>query len=263
MSFKGLSDNSASSFASVFHEKITTLQQLVMLHGGNEDDDALLKLEKAISELEEGLTEVRQNIVGDRAFIAEGESMLDKLQLQAEDIALMHAHVPAHLTKQQIKAAPPTKTTVLSEKQNTMAPESRPRAKSSTKKGPRVPPPLRRATPSEFEQIDKRTRGRITFEKFNDAIDDLDAMFATKYKLLASKNNVLKDGTDLRNKRALKEAEIESLVKAKAFYLSTTDGKILGLKQDATTKTLLSILRGLKCLKHHSNHGLTALVIPK
>lgn len=260
MSFKGLSDNSASSFASVFHEKITTLQQMVMLHGGNEDEDALVKLEQAITELEEGLADVRQNVVSDRAFIAEGDAMLEKLQLQSEDIALIHAHVPAHLMQQQIKAPAPSK--VLTEKQNTMAPEVRPRS-TSTKKGPRAPPALRRPTPCEFEQIDKRTRGRITFEKFNASIDDLDTLFKTKYRLLRSKKNSLKDGKAQTNKRALKEAQIESLEKAKAFYLSMADARILGLKQDATMKSFLGILRSLKCIKHHSERGLTAYVLPK
>lgn len=248
-------------FATAFQEKITTLQQLVLLNGGCTDGDTLKELERSIVALENQVTAARRSINEDHAFIARAEKLLEALDKQQQDADVLKNHLPDSILsaeKQKQEAEQ-----VLADKTNTV--ESRGTAvvaaKSEKRKSKGMPPELAHITSKQFSQLDKHVIGRITQEKINSFIDDLNALFKSKYTLVLCKRSLVKE-EDLAKKNMIQDNEIVALDKIKSFYLSVEDGKCLGLKQDATTRTLLVILRKLQWLRLHSNHGHTAYVIP-
>eukprot|EP00026_Physarum_polycephalum_P012497 Phypoly_transcript_12815.p1 GENE.Phypoly_transcript_12815~~Phypoly_transcript_12815.p1 ORF type:complete len:145 (+),score=29.75 Phypoly_transcript_12815:504-938(+) len=109
-------------------------------------------------------------------------------------------------------------------------------------------PTIQYVTVDEFEATPKYMKGRLTLEKLNAAIEEMQKLLLAKYKILSMAPAKMIDKT-LKKYKAYKDAETNDT--KGLFFLTDADmAESASLRQgDATGKAVVGVLRHLKRIK--------------
>lgn len=90
--------HSLNDLVTTFSDKVTLLQQLILLNGSTSADTAKLhELDESIRGLEDSVQKVKQNLEADREFIESSKDLIKNLTEQNQRIKMLEGVVPAHL----------------------------------------------------------------------------------------------------------------------------------------------------------------------
>jgi hypothetical protein len=118
-----------------------------------------------------------------------------------------------------------------------------------------VVPTMAYLTTDELASAPAYMRTRISIEKVNNAVDEVQATFRQKYELLRVPGRSLA-GEQKRQQSAYKQFEMEHPKMKGLLYISEDDLRAARhVKQDQTGKNILSILRHVQRLKEVSAGG--------
>eukprot|EP01117_Protostelium_nocturnum_P009629 TRINITY_DN3439_c0_g1_i1.p1 TRINITY_DN3439_c0_g1~~TRINITY_DN3439_c0_g1_i1.p1 ORF type:complete len:279 (+),score=91.50 TRINITY_DN3439_c0_g1_i1:293-1129(+) len=98
----------------------------------------------------------------------------------------------------------------------------------------------------ELESVPKYMKGRITMEKVNQAIDDIQSVLSAKYKTLSQPIGKL-SGESLAKFKTWRDEETKDT--KGVFFVTENDLKHTSVKNDATGKSILAVLRHLNRLR--------------
>lgn len=260
MAFVRPNKNALDDVVTAFQEKITTLQQLVVVSGVATDSMQLEDIEESISALEVCVQEVKQNIKSDQDFVTNARKLIQKMEAQQKTVAVLEDNIPTHLQATRKSSSALQDTTNAPKERD--VPEKRPstshkRSSSSTKLSS-ANIHLAVPTPADLENTPKYVRGRLTYEKLQQVCADLDKTLKSKYKILGMQTVKMSDAT-LTKYKLFKEGECNET--DGRYFVSTPELKIYGVKYDATFKAALGVLKHNNVLYTESIKGLHRFVI--
>lgn len=116
-------------------------------------------------------------------------------------------------------------------------------------------PCLNHIDSNHLQDIPQYARGRVSIEKINEAIDEMNKIVSTKYSLLElplsklSESNLSKRRSFLNQEKSLSKYYRDSI--KKPFFFSEADLKGTKMGLDATSKNIIQILKHIGYLKEY------------
>lgn len=235
-----------------FSHRIRDLRGLMLLRTPDSFDawqDSILDLNNQLLEIEKQLIIVKERTVVEKKLINHINDFKVVLLAQKAELLYVQSHLPARLPG-KIIAEP---SLVELEKNNILEAHSGPsipKKADTTKKftSGTQPPIVPYVSLQELESTPKYMKGRLTLEKVNAAVDELQKLVEEKYKILSLPITKLNDKS-LKKYKVYKD--METTETKGIFFVAEPDlADTTHLKQgDATGKALLSVLRHLHRLK--------------
>ena len=225
---------------------VDALQQLEMLLSAAEADAA-----RAAFAVRLEAEDIRALRALQRAAAATG-ARLQAMQDGAPDIlpgeasAALPGAPPERPPLEQLEAPPPPPPPP-----NNAAPAP-PRAKQG-----RVVPPFALVTEAELQTAPSYMRGRLDVQKVNATLQELHACLKQRYALLGTPSAALRNLSEADRRRVGSLKELENASTKAIFYFSEEDLKAHpAIRQDATGKNLLAILRHVGRIKEFKHGGM-------
>jgi hypothetical protein len=272
------------SLVSVFTSQIRELKELSLLRSTDSVDisvNTLRNVDQQLAEVEQKLMELKYVIAKEKQYIEKAEE-LQRLMLQQQTaIKEVQASIPTNMrickpapvdtnmpipTKPIPKQdAPELNEVQIEEKsssnsssqqhkhgQSHQQPQTRSEKKVTStntrakKKVKYVVPSINHVTKEELEACSGYMRGRLSPDKINNAIDEIQSLVQEKYRILALAPN--KMGTTTRIKYNTYKA-LQQEAKGQIFFTEEDLRAAPSIKSDATGKSIMSILQTLGRLK--------------
>mmetsp|Transcript_1265 Transcript_1265/g.3535 ORF Transcript_1265/g.3535 Transcript_1265/m.3535 type:complete len:328 (+) Transcript_1265:979-1962(+) len=290
------SEPSLRSVVHEFDRRLRTLKTLVLLRTSDQDADAadvLAMLDAHLRGVEEDVREVKRVLAEERAAIEETRALGQAAHAQAKRVRAMQARLPAHLpgdarisaeraaaahTQEAVGMAPRRPATAAASSAAVeagaaqIAPTAREplsesaAAANESAPGPSVGVKARKAAPAvpnmqylttdELNSAPAYMRNRLTIDKVNSAVDEVQDIFGRKYEILRMPHRQL--STEQKKLQAgYKQLEMDHPKLKGLLFISETDCKTARLvKSDQTGKNIMSVLRHVQRLKEISVGGL-------
>lgn len=244
---------------------IGELKELVLLWaegGGPEFDAQLVGLDAALSAAEAAAGAAEQHLVDERQRVREASALLKEAAAVKARVDHMVAHAPARL---------PGGNSVLAEsrdKENTpMDLSDRERDKRSAdeagaadprpakKRSAPPPPKIEYVSKGELDSISGFMKGRLTLDRINASVDDINTVIAGKARILATPMAKL-TGLDLKRYKAHKDTETPEC-KGHHYFVEDDikNAKLPTFKMDPAGRSILTILRTLGRLREIRGGG--------
>lgn len=245
---------------------LSTLRQL-----GPSDESDLERIALAVQELEVATATRRAEIAQQTTMIEELRSLRDDARATGARLAAAQAALPTHLPGDHEVVPPPPRQPLveLDAAPSNAAPQSvigQPLGGAIPVGAPRgtktrKPPTIAYVTEPELQSAPQYMRSRLTLEKLNGAVHELQQLLNTKYALLSVPSSQLKTLSDADRKRHSAFRELETTLEQKSrafFFVSETDLKSSQtLNQgQATGKNILAVLRHCSRIKEFKHQGL-------
>ncbi|KAG9291044.1 hypothetical protein G9A89_012916 [Geosiphon pyriformis] len=263
----------------MFNERVSELKNSMLLRaeGTSESTEKILvELRHAISELETHVSYMTTFLQEEKAAIERAQEMKEKLKVQHEHLKSISRHLPKHLpgnlrdifvetSKQQSNLPRMLFNRNVLEDVSQIYHERLPQ--------PVVLSQLTRSTTAlsflisyltvpDFENVPKYIANRLTRDKVNEAIDDLNKLLADKYRILKMNPSSMNQSLKARYWE-YKEA-INEETKGK-YFITENDLKInnlkINFKLDVAGRAILAILRHVGKLKEVRGGGQTRYVV--
>ncbi|PRP89024.1 spindle and kinetochore-associated protein 1 [Planoprotostelium fungivorum] len=265
---------------SILNTQVNELKTLMTLRGDSIDDsdDGLERLQQTIESIEASMSEVSGMIEGEKRYISKSLEFKAKAQEQRDLVSYMMDHLPSSLPSsvkaQAILNVPTIKQynpSTSQDKENIPqinsvdVPQSVQKAQTAQlvqqplrelpppepvkKSKPRTTPPkMSLVTPQELEDTPKYMKGRLTIEKINLSIEELQSFVNSKYKILSTPLAKL-TGDPLVKYKAYKDLETKDT--RGVFFFTDNDAwkNTSCVKNDTTGKAILAVLRHLNRVK--------------
>ncbi|OAJ43036.1 hypothetical protein BDEG_26420 [Batrachochytrium dendrobatidis JEL423] len=265
---------------STFSDRIQLLRELVSVHAAATSSQPtalshiLSDLSHQISTLESQAADLQQALDTETTLLGHGRSnILPKLKQQESVLIQMLDKVNAggtHATSTEHTADTSDTSTfmkVASASDTNGEPDADPTSHASKKEKPSAKPcrSIRLLTDDEYNHIPQYIVGRITLEKINQAITDLNLLISDKYKIFKlpqQKMSKLQRSIYWEHKQ-LATAETKSRVFVTEKDLKDKSGGWTesGFKFDAVGRNVVAILRHLGRIKEVRGGGHTRIVL--
>lgn len=239
------------------------LKHLSMLRELDSSDERdLERIALAVQELESHTATRRAEIAQQTTMLDELRSLRDDARATGARLAAAQAALPIHLPGDHEVPPPPRQPLVeLDAAPPNAAPQpvAGPLASVRQNGKQRQPSKIAYVTEPELNSAPQYMRSRLSLEKLNGAVRELQQMLNAKYALLSVPSSQLKTLSDADRKRysAFKELETEQ-TRGAFFFVSETDLKssqVLNQGQ-ATGKNILAALRHCTRMKEFKHQGL-------
>jgi hypothetical protein len=231
--------------------------------------DTLNELGTRVQEIEKKIALLKAQVAKEMQFVELTKQLKAQTEQQHADISYIQTHLPARLPGKapvDLDSAPPARVRLLDEPTLSDAPAA-PSLQSSASGASVVPPKedtkksdakkaastvqvptIQYVTVSEFEGTPKYMKGRLTLDKLNAAIDEMQKLLQAKYKIL-SLNPAKMIDTTLKKYKTYKDAETKE-TKGLYFLTDADMAESTALRQgDATGKAAIGVLRHLHRIK--------------
>ncbi|XP_064620838.1 spindle and kinetochore-associated protein 1-like [Lineus longissimus] len=239
-----------------FQAKIQHIHTLLQLRNVTKEKDLcelLSAVNHSVYDLEATVTRMKLILTSEREKLREFEAMKKSLLDLNARATYTNDNIPARLPKAQKvssvqpASAPTHSITPLQPKQiQSSAPSNhtcRPTSVSqaAVPKQEETGPSIEYLTVDEFESVPKYMKGRMTYEKMNSAIDELNHAFDAKYKILRQRRSYLSE----KQKQKARDYKAQENKDTKGLHFIVEDDikNDSGLKLDKASKTLFTILR--------------------
>eukprot|EP01043_Picozoa_sp_COSAG02_P033472 COSAG02_NODE_2286_length_9213_cov_149.155914_6_plen_278_part_00 len=246
-----------AELAGCFDQRVRELQGCASLLHTATYDEQLQSIGRSLTAVEASFDALRGAVEAEKHCLRHADAVAIRAKEQASLLAKIISALPKELLQDQ-PLAPRSDSSSNTAKRPKSAQKQQQRPKPARKR-PAAPAPvpdaaLEHVTQSELDGLRRDVKGRLTVEKLNTGIDELQQLMAVKKQLLLHKRpSTLKHGDAQRVKdwRALVTAETEGY----AFF---TENDLLdppgGSKPSstmvgATGKSLISALRSLGRVK--------------
>ena len=248
---------------------LATLREL-----GPSDERDLERIALAVQELEVAAATRRAEIAQQTTMLEELRSLRDDARATGARLAAAQAVLPTHLPGDhevvpppprqplvELDAAPPTASPqpVIGQPLGGAVPVSAPSVQSARGTKARKPPTIAYVTEPELQSAPQYMRSRLTLEKLNGAVRELQQLLNAKYALLSVPSSQLKTLSEADRKRfsAFKELETEQ-TRGAFFFVSEIDLKSSQtLNQGSGTgKNIIAVLRHCTRFKEFKHQGL-------
>lgn len=269
-----------------FERRLRSLKMLVLLRTSDQDADTadlLTVLDAHLRHVEGDVQAVRSMMAEEQAAIEAAKELGHRAHTQAARVQAMQARLPAHLPgdarlMQQRAAGCERRALGESNAAGQGAASPRPLAGGRGAASPRPlaaggpddasaslkPPAARKSvvpsiaylTTDELASAPAYMRTRLSLDKVNSAVDEVQDAFNRKYELLRAAGRALAP-EQRRAQAAYKALELEHPKLKGLLFVSEDDLKAARhVKQDQTGKNIMSVLRHVQRLKELSAGGL-------
>ncbi|KAJ1636276.1 hypothetical protein T492DRAFT_1141257 [Pavlovales sp. CCMP2436] len=272
-----------------FDRRLRTLKMLVLLRTSDQDADTadlLRALDSHLRAVESDVAAVRSMMAEEQRAIEAAKALGHRAHTQAARVQVMQARLPAHLPGDarlaaeraagvsSLRAAHPVASAGAGERRplgesNAHAASARkPRAAEAAavdcggEENPHPPrktavvPTLAYLTTDELASAPAYMKSRLSLEKMNSAVDEVQVALCRKYELMRAPTRSL----SLEQKKAqsgYKQLELEHPKLKGLLFISEEDLRTARhVRQDQTGKNILSVLRHVQRLKEVSAGGL-------
>jgi len=228
--------------------------------------DTLNELGTKVQELEKKIALLKALVAKEMQYVELAKQLKVQAEQEQAEIAYIQSHLPLRLPGKvpvDLEGAPPAHKGLEeptpappslqhSAPGSSLAPPSKDDAKKpEAKKVPATAvqvPAIQYITVNEFESTPKYMKGRLTLDKLNAAIDEMQKLLQAKYKILSMAPAKMVDKT-LKKYKQYKEAET-SETKGLHFLTDADMQESATLRQgDATGKGVVGVLRHLHRIK--------------
>lgn len=269
--YAALGESLTNIFVS-FDSRASAVRGMLDLRGLAASEASLAALQRAeleLSSLEAEVAAARSSVQRECELISSAR----ELQVRASDTAARLAHVQAHcpelLPGDAEVAQPPPPQEAPEEAPEKTATPRRPLGECATsssasnsalpkprgRPGARVPPRMALVTEAELAGAPQYMRARLDVGKVNAAVAEASKVLSAKYALLSTPLSQLRSEAERKRHLALKTLEQGS--EKGTFFFSEEELKAAGppLKQDATGRNVLAVLRHVGRLKEFKHGG--------
>jgi len=231
--------------------------------------DSLNEIGSRVMEVEKKIALLKAQVAKEMQFVDLAKQLKVQTEQQDAEISYIQSHLPTRLPGKalvDLEGAPPAHKALeeptpnaapappsLGSSASSLAAPSKDDAKKpEAKKVPTTSsvqvPTIQYVTVNEFEATPKYMKGRLTLDKLNAAIEEMQKLLQAKYKILSMTPAKMVDKT-LKKYKAYKDAETNDT--KGLFFLTDADmAESVALRQgDATGKAVIGVLRHLKRIK--------------
>jgi len=224
--------------------------------------DTLNELGLKALEVEKKIALLKAQVAKEMQVVELAKQLKEQTELQQAEISYIQSHLPTRLPGKAIvdlEGAPPTHKGIeeptapsslqSSTSSSSLAPNKEDVKKPEAKKAAAaLVPTIQYVTVNEFESTPKYMKGRLTLDKLNAGIDEMQKLLQAKYKILSMAPAKLIDKT-LKKYKTYKEAETNE-TKGLYFLTDADMGESVTLRQgDTTGKAVIGVLRHLHRIK--------------
>ncbi|XP_046854084.1 spindle and kinetochore-associated protein 1-like isoform X4 [Xenia sp. Carnegie-2017] len=224
-----------------FEAKCAKVLQIIELKGIEEDENSMevLKvLHQELTELEDMINAFKNDIKNAKTLFKEAENLKKVLQSFKERGEYIASNMPKYLPGARLNV--PISQPVLCERDKCKENEIKKQDVKSSKTVVNYHK-IGYLTMEEFENAPRYLKGRMKYAQVNSAIDQMNEVLMTKYKILATKRAGM--GEDIMKKyREFKEQENEE-TKGCYFFVDKDLKQFTNFKMDKTGMAILNILR--------------------
>jgi len=205
----------------------------------------LEEINQRMKELERSLSSLKEMILYEKQYIPEAMKLKAAVKRQKEEVLYMQTHLPSRLPGSvKLEEVVINKENI---REENVIPHKDPTPQQKKTKKIKVAS-IPYVTKDEFELVPKYMKGRITQEKVNAAVDEIQVVLEAKYKLLAC-NYIKLNGEPLKKFKAYKEEETAD-TKGLFYFSESIDMKVMShLKSDASGKAIISVLRAVNRIR--------------
>ncbi|XP_059155376.1 spindle and kinetochore-associated protein 1-like [Physella acuta] len=221
-----------------FQAQIAVLKHSLMLSNGSTDSNytkAATSLDLLIDSMKSELRSLQRNVNDARKHLQSLEDV--KIQTQNFIGHLQYAldNIPSKLPNKKQTEVPALKSNANNQNSsaNTCKMES-----AVVNNGCSY---LHYLTVAQFETVPKYMKGRMTYDKVNVVIEQLDNAFKDKYKLMKQKKSTLNDAN--RKRYETYKLQENDNTKGICFIVEKDITELTNLKLDTSTRNILTILR--------------------
>eukprot|EP00743_Colponemidia_sp_Colp-15_P005013 GILK01005399.1.p1 GENE.GILK01005399.1~~GILK01005399.1.p1 ORF type:complete len:278 (+),score=53.84 GILK01005399.1:38-835(+) len=256
--------DSFCSLVESFSTRVKELKGLMLLRTADIRETWTVQMENINSTLEEAESQMnllKRQLESEKQYIQKAEELIDSAQRQSRDVRNVASIVnirqaPSSTSDLSAPASqvPSGLVDVTNQFKNVVAAQS-----SAPTKKPSAVPQISLLTVEELAAVPQYQKGRVSVEKVNACIEELQSIVKAKYRILATPINKQNDEM-IKKFKVYKAQETEEL--KSSFFFCETDFRSAGqLRLDATGKCVLNILRHTGRMSVNSTAGLMRYVL--
>jgi hypothetical protein len=252
---------------------------LVLATVSTKDEPALADYERSVASLERSVDRVRQWAASEAVWLRQAKALEATLRAQrdallAVEAAMLAGGAPGPASAVPQPPPPPPQQQQLSvlraafasanENDSSQQGEAPLEEEADAKKKPKRrakngPPPLAPLTSEEFEAVPSYIRGRLTLERVNAAVKELEELLASKYEVLAMPMARMNEKT-LAAFKSFKNQETNET--RGVFFFSDLDLPLTKhVKPDASGRALLTLLRTVGRIRNARGSAPTRYIV--
>jgi spindle and kinetochore-associated protein 1 len=217
--------------------------------------DELQDLEKSILSICATVERIRERVLAEKQQLKAAQETEKLLKKQHDRLRFMELNLPPALAasvqpdpSQQSQQAENDDIAADKENGNGRSGAHSNGTSSKRRRRRRVIPTIEPVTDDEFAGVPSYMRGRITCEKMNRAIEDIQNILKHKYNIMATPMMDMSE-SQVKQWKTYKSHETKELTK-EIFFAETDIIKTKTLKQDNTGRSILTILRHLQRIRN-------------
>eukprot|EP00047_Mylnosiga_fluctuans_P009183 m.262045 g.262045 ORF g.262045 m.262045 type:complete len:244 (+) comp25127_c0_seq1:3-734(+) len=215
------------------------------------DNNILLVLDSGLEDVEARLNALAAELAREQQAIERAKAFSTKVAEQATRIKIMQAHLPARLPGLLKEISDNTAPAPTGKSGNA-------KAHTSTKTELNVNR-LAYVRKDEFDSVPTSSRGRLTCEQVNNAIDAIHAAATAKYRILTAPRASLGEP---QMKKLVQFREQETDETRGLYFLVDDDLKSLAnFKLDTVGKACLLVLRALRRIREERSGGIHRYIL--
>jgi len=250
-SLEGLADN--------FQTKLSHILQCIDLRDTSFDKvgtTLMQQISDELTDIEDILCLMQVHIVEQKSVLHKAEYLKSDIHAFKDQLGHISNNLPGHLPNNQCP---------LPSRENpkcnsaSATPQIEPVHKSVQQKQTSLLPSIPYITVADFEAVPKYMKGRLTYEQINSSIDEMNKVFAAKYKLMTIPSKAQMDSV----KKKIKAYKGQENKETKGVYFVVEEDikNHSKLKRDRMGQSVITILRHCMRIKEIRGGGLTRLAI--
>ncbi|KAK3731421.1 hypothetical protein QZH41_003601 [Actinostola sp. cb2023] len=191
-------------------------------------------IDKEVTAIEHTLEQFKEQLAIEKQNLDKGKALLLVVQQYQDGITHIANNLPAHLpgVKRESKQKASLKQ---QSKPSTQQQKPQKRARTNNGSGDDNIPKLQYITVEDFEAVPKYLKGRITYKQVNNAVDEINQVIKSKYRILSLPRSAMGEHV-MKKYKAFKEAETDD----------TKDGDSSGEYDDVMVMVVVVMMMMMK-----------------